>query len=481
MNFTADFSQPYILNLAFPDVTAYRSDSNKDLHLTLNNMLGSLQIPFGFFNIYVEPSTFGANLKKQSYPMNNGYIAVLGSPLFNSPLNDFQYANISVSNCPNFSQNIIQTEGNIQINNCANFDAELAAVNGTVYIGNCPNFNKPLSFCNKQYDFKYHSGSGVITNCPNFNSSVNIHANNAQCGTMYNLIKSNLPKGDVFVNGGNLSYMFQQDYGFNANVSFGSGAFNDFSYMFYGANNFDKPITIPNSVTNCVGMFSGASKFDRAIDIPDSVTNCSYMFQGASGMNHGVTIGSGVNNCYGMFGGCTALDKVINIPDNVHDVRSMFVGCVSLNQPFIIGNSIVDFRDMFANCSSFNSPVIFERIISELFSFQNMFFNCALFNQAITIPDNSYATLMLANCQNFNNSVTIGENCICDAMFRNCKKMNVPVYIPASTKHVTYMFADCNSMDSTISFPRSLLESTYNNRVQELHWSSNALNCLSFY
>ena len=231
MNFTADFSQPYILNLSFPDVTAYRPGSDKNLHLTLNNMLGSLQVPFGFYNIYVEPSTFGANLKKQSYPMNNGYIAVLGSPLFNSPLNDFQYANISVSNCPNFSQNIIQTEGNIQINNCANFDADLAAINGNVYVGNCPNFNKPLSFCNKQYDFKYHSGSGVITNCPNFNSSVNIHANNAQCGTMYNLIKSNLPKGDVFVNGGIVHVVLYFRYEFDCDfVKFMDGGI-IFSYV----------------------------------------------------------------------------------------------------------------------------------------------------------------------------------------------------------------------------------------------------------
>lgn len=480
MNFNADFSQPYVLNLAFPDTTAYSSYPDKNLHLTLNNMLGDFQIPFGFYNIYVEQSTFGANLKKQSYPMNNGYIAVLGSPLFNSPLNDFPNANISIYNCPNFNQNIFQENGYVQVENCANFNSEMVAINGNVTIGNCPTFNKQISFSNKQYDLKWRGGRGAITNCPSFNSSVNIHANNAQCGTMYNMIKSNHPKGDVFVNGGNLSYMFQQD-SFNANVSFGSGAFNDFSYMFYRANEFDKPITIPNSVTNCAGMFSYASKFDHPVVIPDSVTNCTYMFEQANEFNSMVTIGNSVNNCHHMFSGCDAFDKAITIPDNVHDVKYMFAGCVSLNQPFTIRYPLATFRGMFMNCHSLNSPVTIERTVCEQFIYENMYADCYSFNQAIVLPDNSDATYMLFNCQGFNNSVTIGENCICSGMFAKCLTLNVPVYIPASTRGVTYMFANCLNMDSTISFPRSLLESLYNNDTRELGWSSQAINCISFY
>ena len=97
--------------------------------------------------------------------------------------------------------------------------------------------------------------------------------------------------------------------------------------------------------------------FDFPVKIDDSVTDCSYMFEYCASFNQPIEIPSGVTDCHSMFWGCASFNQPIKIPSGVIVCDEMFQGCSSFNQSVEIPSSVAMCSDMFHNCTSMKSDV----------------------------------------------------------------------------------------------------------------------------
>lgn len=81
----------------------------------------------------------------------------------------------------------------------------------------------------------------------------------------------------------------------------------DMSLTFLDCMLFDKPITIPNNVTNMAGTFIGCEWYNQPVTIPNSVTDMNSTFALCREFNQPVTIPKGVTDLNGTFDECLEL------------------------------------------------------------------------------------------------------------------------------------------------------------------------------
>ena len=108
--------------------------------------------------------------------------------------------------------------------------------------------------------------------------------------------------------------------------------------------NFNKPITIPENVTDVSNMFYNCYNFNQPVIIPNNVTNVSNMFSGCRNFNQPITIPENVTSVFGMFFECKNFNQPVTIPENVTNVFSMFYECNKLNNssvPIHISHNII--------------------------------------------------------------------------------------------------------------------------------------------
>jgi hypothetical protein len=103
------------------------------------------------------------------------------------------------------------------------------------------------------------------------------------------------------------------------------------SFAFYGCNDFNQPVIIPNSVTNMSYAFYGCIRFNQPVIIPNSVTDVSHMFAGLfSSFNQPVIIPNSVTNMSNLFSKTSkqasqcVFNSPITIGRNVNNMDNAF-------------------------------------------------------------------------------------------------------------------------------------------------------------
>ena len=273
------------------------------------------------------------------------------------------------------------------------------------------------------------------------------------CNTFANCRNFNKPV-TIPENVTDVSNMFYNCYNFNQPVTIPNNV-TYASSMFYGCNNFNQPVTIPENVKNASGMFYECRNFNQPVIIPNNVTNTAYMFTRCMSFNQPVTIPNSVTDVSIMFSSCFIFNQPVTIPENVTDVTSMFSGCRNFNQPVIIPNNVKYTAYMFDGCFNFNQPVTIPNNVTVV---SKMFTNCRNFNQPVTIPNNVTNTVYtFAECYNFNQPVIIPNNVTnVFCMFVNCYSLNQPVTISENVTDAFGMFSGCRNFNQPVTIPNNV-------------------------
>lgn len=80
-------------------------------------------------------------------------------------------------------------------------------------------------------------------------------------------------------------------------------------------------------------------EFDYPVVIAVSVTNCDNMFEGCASYNQPTVIPSSAVDCTCMFWDCEALDQTIIVPDSVVAHRDMFKNCKKMQHHLAEGKT----------------------------------------------------------------------------------------------------------------------------------------------
>ena len=130
---------------------------------------------------------------------------------------------------------------------------------------------------------------------------------------------------------------------------------NGIKYFSINCKKFNLPITIPSGVTEI--SFSGCEMFNQPITIPSGVTNCMQMFSNCANFNRPITIPSGVTNCIRMFSNCANFNQLITIPNGVTMCDYMLYNCQNFNQPITIPNTVTLAENLFRKCINLASDI----------------------------------------------------------------------------------------------------------------------------
>ena len=72
---------------------------------------------------------------------------------------------------------------------------------------------------------------------------------------------------------------------------------------------FNSPVVIADTVTNCEYMFASCWVFNQPVVIPSSVTNCNHMFAYCRNFNKSISIPASVTDCEAMFNHCAVIGR----------------------------------------------------------------------------------------------------------------------------------------------------------------------------
>jgi hypothetical protein len=231
--------------------------------------------------------------------------------------------------------------------------------------------------------------------------------------------------------------------------------------MFYGCNNFNQPVTIPNGVTNIFRMFCNSYNFGSNVYVyPANLTRQSVanMFQGCNNQSqkHIFTNDTNVFNgtIYSQSITGTAVtwtqdgDNYYNTAYNIyiHNVANPYTVLNNARYTFgsdfplpdspaiVFGSGVRDLSFAFNSVllDSNNTLILFEEGVETL---ESCFFGRSYFNQPLTIPSSATNCRgIIEACPNFNS----------DIVFRNGVEL------------VTYAIANCQSFEANIWLPESV-------------------------
>ena len=214
----------------------------------------------------------------------------------------------------------------------------------------------------------------------------------------------------------NMSGTFSDCYILNQNIQIPNGVTN-VNNTFFGCQNLNQNILMPNSVVDMVSTFSDCHLLNQNIQIPNSVTNMSSTFMSCRSLNQNIQIPNGVTSVNITFFGCTNLNQNIQIPNSVVDMVSTFSDCQNLNQNILIPNSVVDMVSTFDCCTNLNQNILIPNSVTNM---SGTFTGCRNLNQNIYIYSQNLSSLSQA--------------------FEGSKVANVhiPTSVPKSTSNFIY-------------------------------------------
>ena len=261
--------------------------------------------------------------------------------------------------------------------------------------------------------------------------------------TSHSVISGNLAFPDSsYSSDGTLRNWFTGISGFDANIQFPNNAQIEFDYMFYNAA-YNKPVTIPNGVTNCAYAFGGSrSTFNQPVNIPNGVTNCANMFNSSSSFNSSVNIPDSVMDMSYMYYYASNFNKPVTIPNTAQNCALMFYG-TSFNQDIYIPNSVNNAWEI-VGTTTFNSNVQFGA------GFKNFrgFFVGSGYNKPVTIPSGVTDCSYMFYYSKFNQPITIPNGVTdCSYMF-NSSEFNQNLYIPDSVTSIRYMLSNVDKLQN---------------------------------
>ncbi len=138
-----------------------------------------------------------------------------------------------------------------------------------LWLRNCYAFNSAYPTSDSLTDYE-----SVLQGCSHFNQPVKISANATTC------------KG-----------MFQQCVNFNSEVDMSDCTrLTNCSLMFSGCTKFNQPIVIPDGVTDSSNMFYRCLAFDQTITVPTSVTSVTLMFSNCTSQTKPIYLPTALNS-----------------------------------------------------------------------------------------------------------------------------------------------------------------------------------------
>lgn len=132
-----------------------------------------------------------------------------------------------------------------------------------------------------------------------------------------------------------LNMMFESCTAYNGNAQSVLDAFpNVYSlYSFlYECHEYNRPLIIPNTVTNCDHAFFNCRNLNSTITLRGNITSLVGMFKGCDNHNFTVDILGTVGNCANMFQGCyNFCPSELMLPNTITNSVNMFQSCFGFN------------------------------------------------------------------------------------------------------------------------------------------------------
>lgn len=273
---------------------------------------------------------------------------------------------------------------------------------------------------------------------------------------------SGMATGMQFI--GYANYANLQNIYIGDNTKDSSGAFRNF--FNYTSGYFNNYIIIGNN-SNLSQLFAYTGSNTSTYDyypikiIIKNNCNCALFFRNCyNNFIHKIritSIGKGCNfdnfftNANGNVNNVNYLPSVINSPIRT---SNMFGQSPIFNRPISFSNDS-NCSYTFFNCTIFNQRVS----VGVNSNLGNMFKKCSNFNQPFTIPNNSFVVGLFDSCENFNSLITMPSfinNKFFSSLLRNCRSFNRPIVIPNEISTFDWAFANCISLNQTITIPEGL-------------------------
>jgi len=415
------------------------------------------------------------NLNQDSFSMNLG-------------------SNVGFTGYYDYQSHIVSNRAEWIFANCRNYNAPFAVpdcvMSSMDMFYECQNLNAPISIDPHHQNLR--ALNYMFSNCINFNQDINIPESAIAYGYILNGCSNYTANVNVYATTGtgepnNYSYAFSYMSGFNGDIRFMDGTHpQNMASAFYGCNNLNRNIQIPDTVNCMYSCFYGCSNFNQAIHMPDNI-NAADCF------------------CY-----CGNLNVTVPIPRN-SEITYMFANCINLNKPFFVpvcrGSSSFDHiwnsNGLFSSCPSFNSDVVFE---SGWLGIGSVLGNCRNFNYPISFPEgveNLWATFedcinlncviglpstvevmqsTFSSCYNFNTLLTLPSSLKrMEGTFSYCSRFNQNLQIPVGVEQMYSAFSHCSSLDQNIYIPDTVTYATScfydcDNLNQNIHLSANLID-----
>lgn len=178
------------------------------------------------------------------------------------------------------------------------------------------------------------------------------------------------------------------------------------NYTFCYINGFNKPITIPSTVTSLPtssDFFSRNNDFNSPITI-ESQTAVGFNF--LNSFNNTITFGSKCTQVTSFLSYCPIFNQPITFPSTITSIHSSFYKLDAFNQSIHIPSSVIALNSSFYQLASFNSPFTFDS--GTHLNYGSFLATLPVFNQPITLPVIDRITgVLLSMMDEFNQPITI--------------------------------------------------------------------------
>jgi hypothetical protein len=243
---------------------------------------------------------------------------------------------------------------------CTNFNqpfrmpANAPNGSGRGVLHGCYNFNQPITIENNTHfsiagnTFSFAFINNAMGDGTGWKSKfiINVNADDFRGQSIYRYIYSIYGSGYNFNN-------------FNApvNINIKNGTIS-LNGAFYGMRNFNSPVFINSNVNNMDGfIYNNSNVFNASITMMNGVENCANMLCNLLIFNRPISIPSSVTNTYFMLSQCPNFNSTITIQDGVTNLSFMMYLCNNFNRPITIPSSVTNVYDMVYQCPNFNSII----------------------------------------------------------------------------------------------------------------------------
>lgn len=246
-------------------------------------------------------------------------------------------------------------------------------------------------------------------------------------------------------------------------------------YLFSEAENFNTPVTIPNSLRNTYDLFAYCPNFNSPVYIDPHHPNLKEMaytfYQGCDNFNQNFNIPNGVYNFQYALYGAYNFQSHVNVysqsgnwngnPSSwdmaVNNFSYAFVGWEGNFNVHFIESTPVQMNCAFYGCHNLNQNIAIPSTVNNL---NEAFAYCYNLNRNIRLPDNVVASGCFNYCYNLNRNIRIPNNSNITYMFRECYSLNQPLYVRLCSGEDEYnqylnsnaIFLNCNHLNENVSF-----------------------------